>query len=100
MTQKVWVAERAPLFSQGCDSSTTLFLRHKYWFLDVEELHDPNSVQLIFEETDRKLMSDKYVVSDDVNLQLCAARLQIANGDWVADKQYITYDSPVCVPLT
>ena len=49
---KVWVSEKAPLFSQGCDSSTTLFFRHKYWFHDSEEIVDPTTLQLMFEEVD------------------------------------------------
>lgn len=90
----MWVAEKAPLFSQGCDSTTTLFLRHKYWFYDVEELFDETTLQVMFEETDRKLMSEKYRASDDTNFQLAACRIQIAHGDYVEGKQFVTYVSP------
>ena len=35
---------------QGCDSSTVLFLRHKYWFFEASEITDPASLQAIFHE--------------------------------------------------
>eukprot|EP00732_Lithocolla_globosa_P002701 Lithocolla_globosa_v1_NODE_1865_length_2286_cov_42.933214.p1 type:complete len:650 gc:universal NODE_1865_length_2286_cov_42.933214:1976-27(-) len=79
---KVWLSEKQTIFSQGCDSSTTLFLRHKYWFHDVDELIDDTTIQLTFEEVDRKLMTDKFTNSEDVNIQLAACRMQIANGDY------------------
>lgn len=79
---KIWMSEKVPLFTHGCDSSTTLFLRHKYWFYEIDEIIDPVTLQLIFEETDIKLMSGQFETNEDSNIQLAACRAQLIHGDF------------------
>lgn len=87
---KVWMSEKLPLFSQGVDSSTVLFLRHKYWFHDSSELTDPLALQYIYQEVDRRLMIDGYDNTDDIHIQLAACRVHIAHGDYNPTLDYIT----------
>ena len=39
-----------PVFSLGVDSTTTLFFRHKYWFITADELQEVEAPMLMFEE--------------------------------------------------
>jgi len=70
----IWMSEKRAIGVQGCDSSTVLFLRHKYWFRDVDELHDPITLQFIYEEINDKMMGNDYDCNEDFNIQLATCR--------------------------
>jgi len=102
------MSEHTPLFTHGCDSSTVLHLRHKYWFFDVEEINDPTALQVIWEEvklfffhtlflpllipffppffsslqTDRKLMSGYYELKEDTIIQLAGFKAHLLVGEY------------------
>jgi len=51
--RKVWLSERQPVFTQGVDSSTTLYFRHKYWWLNIDEVTCTETAKQIYEEVRR-----------------------------------------------
>jgi len=79
---KIWLSENLPLAIQGCDSSTTLYLAHKYWFHDMEELADPESINSIYTEVNERLLTKEFDCEEDTQIQLAACRAQVLYGNY------------------